>query len=174
VRNKKTIAVAAAALSGALLAAGCSSGSSSGGGSTGGTDWSKVTTVAQGGGMKALIAAAKKEGQLNVITLPANWANYGTIMKDFTAKYGIKINDANPDGSSQDEINAMVQLKGQSRAPDVLDMGTAFAIKADQMKLLARYRMAEWNNIPAAEKSATGPGTETMAATWLSATTPRR
>jgi len=25
-----------------------------------------------------------------------NWANYGTIMKDFTAKYGIKINDANP------------------------------------------------------------------------------
>jgi putative spermidine/putrescine transport system substrate-binding protein len=156
VRNKKTIAVAAAALSGALLAAGCSSGSSSGGGSTGGTDWSKVTTVAQGGGMKALIAAAKKEGQLNVITLPANWANYGTIMKDFTAKYGIKINDANPDGSSQDEINAMVQLKGQSRAPDVLDMGTAFAIKADQMKLLARYRVAEWNNIPAAEKSSDG------------------
>jgi putative spermidine/putrescine transport system substrate-binding protein len=156
VRNKKTIAVAAAALSGALLAAGCSSGSSSGGGSTGGTDWSKVTTVAQGGGMKALIAAAKKEGQLNVITLPANWANYGTIMKDFTAKYGIKINDANPDGSSQDEINAMVQLKGQSRAPDVLDMGTAFAIKADQMKLLARYQVAEWNNIPAAEKSSDG------------------
>ena len=34
-------------------------------------------------------------------------------MKDFTAKYGIKINDANPDGSSQDEINAMQQLKGQ-------------------------------------------------------------
>ena len=28
-------------------------------------------------------------------------------MKDFTAKYGIKINDANPDGSSQDEINAI-------------------------------------------------------------------
>jgi putative spermidine/putrescine transport system substrate-binding protein len=52
-------------------------------------------------------------------------------MKDFTAKYGIKINDANPDGSSQDEINAMQQLKGQSRAPDVLDMGTSFAIKAD-------------------------------------------
>jgi putative spermidine/putrescine transport system substrate-binding protein len=31
----------------------------------------------------------------------AVWANYGTIMKDFTAKYGIKINDANPDGSAR-------------------------------------------------------------------------
>jgi putative spermidine/putrescine transport system substrate-binding protein len=152
VRNKRTIAVAAAALSGALMAAGCSSGSG-GSGNTSGTDWSKKTSVAQGGGMKALIAAAKKEGELNVITLPANWANYGNIMKDFTAKYGIKINDANPDGSSQDEINAMVQLKGQSRAPDVLDMGTAFAIKADQQHLLAKYEVAEWNDIPAAEKA---------------------
>ncbi len=33
-------------------------------------------------------------------------------MKDFTAKYGIKINDANPEGSSQDEINAMVAAQG--------------------------------------------------------------
>ena len=98
--------------------------------------------------MKALIAAAKKEGELNVITLPANWANYGNIMKDFTAKYGIKINDANPDGSSQDEINAMVQLKGQSRAPDVLDMGTAFAIKADQQHLLATYEVADVERHP--------------------------
>ena len=158
-RNKKTVAVAAAALSGALLAAGCSSGSAgsaASGGSNGGTNWAMVTSVAAGGGMKALIAAAKAEGQLNVITLPANWANYGTIMKDFTAKYGIKINDANPDGSSQDEINAMVQLKGQSRAPDVLDMGTAFAIKADQEKLLAKYEVAAWNDIPAAEKSSDG------------------
>ncbi len=155
-RKTTTIAVAAAALSGALLAAGCGGGTNSSGGSTGGTDWSKATSVAQGGGMTALIAAAKKEGQLNVITLPANWANYGNIMKDFTAKYGIKINDANPDGSSQDEINAMVQLKGQTRAPDVLDMGTAFAIKADQMKLLAKYEVAAWNDIPAAEKSTDG------------------
>jgi len=106
--------------------------------------------------MQALIAAAKKEGQLNVITLPANWANYGTIMKDFTAKYGIKINDANPNGSSQDEINAMVQLKGQSRAPDVLDMGTAFAIKADHQGLLAKYKVAEWSAIPSAEKGSDG------------------
>ena len=106
--------------------------------------------------MTALIAAAKKEGQLNVITLPSNWANYGTIMKDFTAKYGIKINDANPDGSSQDELNAVNQLKGQSRAPDVLDVGTAFAVKGDQQGILAPYKVATWTNIPSDAKSSDG------------------
>ena len=73
--------------------------------------------------------AAEKEGQLNVITLPSNWANYGTIMKDFTAKYGIKITDANPEGSSGQEITAVEQLKGQSRAPNVVDVGTPFAVE---------------------------------------------
>ncbi len=156
-RSKKTLAVAAVALSGALLAAGCgSSSSSSAGGSSGGgktVNWATCVTVASCGGMNALVTAAKKEGQLNVITLPSNWANYGNIMKDFTAKYGIKIADANPEGSSQDEINAMVSLKGQSRAPDVLDMGTAFAIKADQMGLLAPYKVASYANIPSSAKA---------------------
>jgi putative spermidine/putrescine transport system substrate-binding protein len=154
VRSKRTIAVAALTLSGALLAAGCSS-SSTNSSSSGGksVNWADCGSVAKCGGMSALIAAAKKEGTLNVITLPSNWANYGNIMKDFTAKYGIKINDANPEGSSQDEINAMVSLKGQSRAPDVLDMGTAFAIKADQMGLLAPYQVATYANIPASAKA---------------------
>jgi hypothetical protein len=116
-------------------------------------DASTATSAAAFGGMSGLVAAAKKEGVLNVITLPDNWANYGTIMKDFTAKYGIKINDANPDGSSQDELNAVQQLKGQSRAPDVLDVGTAFAVKGDTGGLLAPYKVASWANIPASSKA---------------------
>jgi putative spermidine/putrescine transport system substrate-binding protein len=135
-----------------VLAAGCGSGSSGGGGSAS-SKWSTASSLAGGGGMAALVKAAKAEGHLNVITLPANWANYGTIMKDFTAKYGIKITDANPDGSSQDEINAMEQLKTQSRAPDVLDMGTAFAIQGDQKGLLADYKVASWDNIPSDSKA---------------------
>lgn len=115
--------------------------------------WATATSVASCGGMSALVSAAKKEGQLNVITLPSNWANYGTIMKDFTTKYGIHITDANPDGSSQDEVNAMQSLKGQSRDPDVLDMGTSFAISADQKGLLAPYKVAEWGLIPASAKA---------------------
>ncbi len=151
----KFAVVATAAVGTLVFAAGCSSGGSSGSttSSSGSKDASTASSLSAAGGMSSLVAAAKKEGTLNVITLPADWANYGTIMKDFTAKYGIKINDANPDGSSQDEINAMTQLKGQSRAPDVLDMGTAFAVKADQSGLLAPYKVSSWSNIPSDSKA---------------------
>jgi putative spermidine/putrescine transport system substrate-binding protein len=106
--------------------------------------------------MSALVAKAKTEGTLNVITLPANWANYGTIMSDFTKEYGIKINDENPDGSSQDELNAIAQLKGQSREPDVVDLGTAFAVKGDQSGDWAPYEVQTWSDIPANAKAANG------------------
>jgi putative spermidine/putrescine transport system substrate-binding protein len=106
--------------------------------------------------MDALVTAAKAEGQLNVITLPSNWANYGAIMKAFTAKYGIKITDANPEGSSQDELNAIKQLKGQSSAPDVVDVGGSFAITGTTAGDFAPYQVATWNDIPAAAKESTG------------------
>jgi putative spermidine/putrescine transport system substrate-binding protein len=154
------MAAAAAVAGSLLLTVGCSSSSSSTGSTSSNTSsatsWATASSVSAGGGMTALVAAAKKEGQLNVITLPSNWANYGTIMKDFTAKYGIKINDANPDGSSQDELNAVNQLKGQSRAPDVLDVGTAFAVKGDQEGVLAPYKVASWSSIPADAKASDG------------------
>jgi putative spermidine/putrescine transport system substrate-binding protein len=107
--------------------------------------------------MSALVAAAEKEGKLNVITLPSNWANYGTIMKDFQAKYpGIKITDANPEGSSQDELNAVKQLKGQGSAPDVVDVGGSFAATGQSDGYWANYEVATWNDIPAAAKDPNG------------------
>jgi putative spermidine/putrescine transport system substrate-binding protein len=136
----------------ALLTAGCSSGSSSGSG--GGTNWSTQTAAAGGGGMSALVTAAKKEGTLNVIALPADWANYGNIIKDFQAKYGIKVNSANPTGSSQDEVNAVKQENGTSAAPDVLDVGMAVALA--NTSLFAPYEVSTWSSIPAAQKETTG------------------
>jgi putative spermidine/putrescine transport system substrate-binding protein len=124
-------------------------------GATASTNWATATSAAQGGGMTALIAAAKAEGKLNVITLPTNWANYGTIMKQFTAKYGIKINDANPSGSSSDEITAIEDDKGRSDAPDVVDIGQSFTAPAYQ-KLFAPYEVATWNDIPAGNKAPNG------------------
>src|SRR6476619_3350934 len=122
-----------------LLAAAC--GSSGGTGNTAST-WGTATSAAGNGGMDALVAAAKKEGKLNVIALPKTWANYGAIMDAFTAKYGIKITDDNPDGSSQDELNAIGQLKGTDRAPDVVDVGQAAAITGVSTNLFAPYKVA--------------------------------
>jgi putative spermidine/putrescine transport system substrate-binding protein len=138
----------------ALLAAGCSSSSSSGSGSSSSTNWATVTSASAGGGMSKLIAAAKKEGTLNVIALPPTWANYGTIISTFEKKYGIKVNSANPDGSSQDEVNAVKQENGTAAAPDVLDIGMAVATA--NTSLFAPYKVSTWSDIPAAQKDSGG------------------
>ena len=115
------------------------------------SDAAKATSAADLGGMDALVTAAKKEGTLNAITLPRDWANYGEIMDSFTKKYGIKIQDDNPEGSSQDEINAVNSLKGQSRAPDVLDLGGAFAQSGAASHLFAPYKVATFADLPAGQ-----------------------
>lgn len=114
----------------------------------------KATSAADVGGLDKLVEAAKKEGQLNVIALPPDWANYGAIIKAFGDKYGIKVNSAQPDASSQDEINAANQLKGQGGAPDVFDLGTAVAL-ANTAKF-APYKVATWKDVPDALKEAGG------------------
>jgi putative spermidine/putrescine transport system substrate-binding protein len=106
--------------------------------------------------MAALVKAAEKEGQLNVITLPSNWANYGNIMKDFSAKYHIHISDAIPEGSSGQEITAVQTEKGQSRAPDVVDVGTPFAVEGVTDHLWAPYKVQTWSDIPANAKDGSG------------------
>jgi putative spermidine/putrescine transport system substrate-binding protein len=118
------------------------------------SDAAKATSAADLGGMDKLVEAAKAEGELNVIALPPDWANYGEIIKAFTAKYGIKVNSAQPDASSQDEINAAKQLKGQGGAPDVFDLGTAVALANTSM--FAPYKVETWDDIPAELKQADG------------------
>jgi putative spermidine/putrescine transport system substrate-binding protein len=136
----------------ALLGAGCSSGSSSS--SSGGTNWATVTSASGGGGMNALAAAAKKEGTLNVIALPPDWANYGNIIKAFSQKYGIKVNSANPSGSSQEEVDAIKQQSGTAAAPDVVDVGMSVALA--NTSLFAPYKVSTWSDIPADQKESTG------------------
>ncbi len=113
-----------------------------------------ATSAADCGGMSGLISAAKAEGRLNVIALPPDWANYGAIIQGFTAKYGIPITSDNPNGSSQDEVNAVQQLGTSSRAPDVLDVGMAVALA--NTNLFAPYKVATWNDILDSQKEPTG------------------
>jgi putative spermidine/putrescine transport system substrate-binding protein len=162
------VAVAAFIASGAFIAASVPSPASSasvlGAGNSPGSPASvsmpvsaaAATSAAAFGGMSKLIAAAKKEGKLNVITLPSNWVNYGTIMRDFSRKYGIKITDENPEGSSQDELNAIAQLKGTSESPDVVDLGESFAVTGVRDRYWAPYKVRTWSEIPAVAKSADG------------------
>lgn len=117
---------------------------------------SSVAEAATAESLADLIAAAKQEGTLNTIALPPDWANYGEIMAAFQKKYGIKIVNANPNGSSAEENQAIVSLKGQKRAPDVVDVGPAFAIQGAKDGIYAPYKVSTWSTIPASMKDASG------------------
>ncbi len=122
--------------------------------SDGAVSASAATSAADFGGLDALVAAAKKEGTLNTIALPDTWANYGAIKAAFTKKYGIKIVSDQPDGASQDEINAVKTEKGRSSAPDVLDMGGAVTLANTAQ--YAPYQVSTWADIPDSQKDSTG------------------
>ncbi|GGY42827.1 ABC transporter substrate-binding protein [Streptomyces tanashiensis] len=115
-----------------------------------------AASVKDFGGMDALAKAAKQEGALHVIALPPDWANYGELIKTFETKYGIKVESENPDAASADEIAAVKSRKGQKRAPDVLDLGIAFARSGAEEGLFAPYKVEAWDKIPAAQKDEAG------------------
>jgi putative spermidine/putrescine transport system substrate-binding protein len=106
--------------------------------------------------MSELIAEAKKEGHLNLIATPPEWANYGEIIPTFSKKYGIPNDVQNPEGSSGEEVQAIISLKGQSRAPDAVDVGPGFAVGPSNDGLYDKYFVSNWKTIPRAMKDGRG------------------
>ena len=119
-----------------------------------GTGAATATSAADLGGMDALVAAAKKEGRSTSSRCRRTGRTTARSSRPSATKYGIKVNSAQPDGSSQDEINAADQLKGQDKAPDVFDLGGAVATA--NVAKFAPYKVATWADIPDALKDANG------------------
>ena len=103
-----------------------------------------------------LIAAAKKEGQLSVIALPRDWCGYGELIDSFKKKYGLTVNELNPDAGSGDEVEAIKANKGNKGPPDVLDVGLSFGPSAKAEGLLQPYKVSTWDTIPDDQKDAEG------------------
>jgi len=150
--SRTTVLSGSLAVVAALALSACGAATDNASTTTDGKSAATATSAADMGGMDALVAAAKKEGTLHAIALPRDWANYGALIDGFQKKYGIKIEDESPDASSQDEINAVTTRKGQDRAPDVLDLGSSFALSAAQQGLLAPYKVASFGDLPSAQK----------------------
>jgi len=146
-RKQFIIGVVAAALAAASLVATSSVSTAAG------TDFSKCQNLKACGGMDALVKAAQKEGKLNVITLPRDWANYGEAMDLFSKAFGIKITDDNPDGSSAYEIQT-VKTAPASKVPDAVDVGITYAL--DNTNLFTPYKVANWADITSDYKDPAG------------------
>jgi len=123
-----------------------------------GSEAAPSASAAGGVDMAALEAAAKAEGNLTTIALPHSWCNYGELLTGFNAKYGITINELNPDGGSGDEIEAIKANKDNPgpAAPDVIDVGLSFGPTAKTDGLIQAYKVAGWDSIPESAKDADG------------------
>ena len=164
----KRLAPVVLGLAAALALTACSSGSNTPGGDSstpgssasapsggGSVDAATATSLTDFGALADLEAAAKKEGALNVIALPRDWADYGEIIDAFKAKYPeITVNEASPDASSAEEIEAAKTNKGLDTAPDVFDVGLTVALQ--NTDVFAPYKVAGWDDIEDSLKEQSG------------------
>jgi len=116
------------------------------------------STAAFADAMDDLVAAAKAEGELTTIALPHDWCGFGGVIAGFKAKYGLTINELNPDAGSGDEIEAIKANKDNKgpQAPDVIDVGLAFGPSSKAEGLLQPYKVSTWDTIPDSAKDAEG------------------
>lgn len=107
-------------------------------------------TEAPAADMTALIDAAKAEGTLTTIALPHDWCNYGEVIDTFKSKYGLEVNELNPDAGSGDEVEAIKANKDNKgpQAPDVIDVGFAFGDSSKKDSLIQPYKVSTWDSIP--------------------------
>ncbi len=109
-----------------------------------------AATSASSNSMDQLVAAAKAEGSLTTIALPHDWCNYGAVIDGFKAKYGLTVNELNPDAGSGDEVEAIKANENNKgpQAPDVIDVGFSFGTSAKADNLLMPYKVSTWDSIP--------------------------
>ncbi len=122
------------------------------------TTTAPTTSTNETGALAELVKAAQAEGQLTVIALPHDWCNYGEAIEAYKAKYGIQVNELNPDAGSADEIEAIKANKDNKgpNAPDVIDVGYGYGPQLVEEKLVAPYKVSTWDSIPADSKNPDG------------------
>jgi putative spermidine/putrescine transport system substrate-binding protein len=76
----------------------------------------------------------------------------------FKAKYGLQVNELDPDAGSGDELEAIKANQGNTgpQAPDVVGVGFAFGGQATDQGLLQPYQVSVWDSIPASLKDPDG------------------
>ena len=123
------------------------------------------------GDMADLVAAAQAEGTLSTIALPHDWCNYGEMIDAFKAKYGIEVNELDPNAGSGDELEAIRANKDNKgpQAPDVIDVGFAFGPQAqDRGSDSALQGCHLGHNSRRSARMPTATGMATTMACWLS------
>src|SRR5947209_251917 len=128
----------------------CGSSSTGGGSST--------STVNMKGpiDLQTLMTNAKKEGQLQAIGIPPEWADYKDILAGYTSHYGVQIAyKTEAEYSSAQELLVFKDSKTHAHG-DIGDVGFKFGPQAIQQGLVTPYKHAFWDDIDPSLKDPNG------------------
>jgi len=125
---------------------------------------SSSTTTTTGSGtnmagpidMQTLITNAKKEGQLQAIGIPPEWADYADILAGYTGHYTVPIAyKVEAEYSSAQELVVFKDSKTHAHG-DIGDVGFKFGPQAVQQGLVTPYKHSHWDDIDASLKDPNG------------------
>lgn len=103
--------------------------------------------------LDVLVSAAKKEGAVNSLGMPDNWANWKDTWAQITQKYGLVHQDT--DMSSGQEV-AKFEAEKSNASGDIGDVGQSFGPIAVRKGVTQAYKPTTWDDIPAWAKDADG------------------
>src|SRR3984893_17889729 len=128
----------------------CGSSSSTSGGSTSNVNMAGPIDL------QTLMTNAKKEGQLQAIGIPPEWADYKDILGGYTRHYGVPI--AYKTEAEYSSAQELVVFKNSKTHPhgDIGDVGFKFGPQAIQQGLVTPYKHANWDDIDASLKDPNG------------------
>lgn len=135
--RKKTIAVVAVFLAAMMLFCGCSPKAS--------TTQDEAAKDLNSLTMDELVELAKKDGHIESVGMPDDWANWGDSWKAISEKYGITHFDV--DMSSAEEI-AIMKSEGENGTKDIGDVGQMFTSQLVADGVTQGYKVSTWDTIP--------------------------
>ena len=110
------------------------------------------STAAGGGGgdLEQLAADCTEEGQVNLIALPDEWANYKGILAELPREVPRRraTRSPTPEASSREEMEAVQTLAGQDDMPDSVDVSPAIAQEMVDDGLFEPYMPTVIDEIP--------------------------
>ena len=150
IKQAGALGISASALSAFLAACG-----SSGSGSSTAPTTSSSVNMAGPIDMQTLMTNAKKEGKLEAIGIPPEWADYKDILSGYASKYVPVQYQAEAEFSSAQELEVFKNSKKHPHG-DIGDVGFKFGPQAIQQGLVTPYKHAKWADIPDALKDPDG------------------
>ncbi|MCU0495443.1 MAG: extracellular solute-binding protein [Chloroflexaceae bacterium] len=98
-------------------------------------------------------AAPAAPGTIVVYNTPPEWANWGTVLKEFQTSSGVTIP---PDNKNSGQTLAQLVAEQDRPVADAAYFGVTFGIEATERGLLTAYKPANFDAIPAELKDAEG------------------